>query len=125
MLFNRDPSWIPRRFWGQLFEASASGIWLLAVQNTVPEMLSIGPILSVGLCVCVFVQLFPAHFLDQFWTEFIPIFRKKITQKRELEPNSVGEADHFHATFAEVVALSSSGDCGATFPPRPNWWRRS
>ena len=46
MLFNRDPSWIPRRFWGQLFEASASGIWLLAVQNTVPEMLSIGPILS-------------------------------------------------------------------------------
>ena len=51
MLFNRDPSWIPRRFWGQLFEASASGIWLLAVQNTVPEMLSIGPILSV--CVCV------------------------------------------------------------------------
>ena len=47
MLFNRDPSWIPRRFWGQLFEASASGIWLLAVQNTVPEMLSIGPILSV------------------------------------------------------------------------------
>ena len=52
MLFNRDPSWIPRRFWGQLFEASASGIWLLAVQNTVPEMLSIGPILSVGWCVC-------------------------------------------------------------------------
>ena len=48
MLFNRDPSWIQRRFWGQLFEASASGIWLLAVQNTVPEMLSIGPILSVG-----------------------------------------------------------------------------
>ena len=52
MLFNRDPSWIPRRFWGQLFEASASGIWLLAVQNTVPEMLSIGPILSVGVRVC-------------------------------------------------------------------------
>ena len=51
MLFKRDPSWIQRRFWGQLFEASASGIWLLAVQNTVPEMLSIGPILSVDLCV--------------------------------------------------------------------------
>ena len=49
MLFNRDLSWIQRRVWGQLFEASASGIWLLAVQNTVPEMLSIGPILSVGL----------------------------------------------------------------------------
>ena len=49
MLFNRDLSWIQRRFWGQLFEASASGIWLLAVQNTVPEMLSIGPILSVCL----------------------------------------------------------------------------
>ena len=55
MLFNRDLSWIQRRFWGQLFEASASGIWLLAVQNTVPEMLSIGPILSVCVSVCLSV----------------------------------------------------------------------
>ena len=117
MLFNRDPSWIPRRFWGQLFEASASGIWLLAVQNTVPEMLSIGPILSVCLSVCcLFVQLFPAHFLDQFWTEFIPIFRKKITQKRELEPNSVGEADHFHATLPRSL---HSPQVATAAPPSP------
>ena len=68
MLFNRDLSWIQRRFWGQLFEASASGIWLLAVQITVPEMLSIGPILSVRVSVCLFVQLFPVRFLEQFWT---------------------------------------------------------
>ena len=116
MLFNRDPSWIPRRFWGQLFEASASGIWLLAVQNTVPEMLSIGPILSVCVRACVFVQLFPAHFLDQFWTEFIPIFRKKITQKRELEPNSVGEADHFHATLPRSL---HSPQVATAAPPSP------
>ena len=116
MLFNRDLSWIQRRFWGQLFEASASGIWLLAVQNTVPEMLSIGPILSVCLSVCLRVQLFLAHFLDQFWTEFIPIFRKKITQKRELEPNSVGEADHFHATLPRSL---HSPQVATAAPPSP------
>ena len=51
MLFNRDLSWIQRRFLGQLFEASATGICVLAVQNMVPELLQIGSILSV--CVSV------------------------------------------------------------------------
>ena len=113
MLFNRDLSWIQRRFGGQLFEASASGIWLLAVQNTVPEMLSIGPIVSV--C-CLFVPLFARPFLDRFWTEFIPIFRKKITQKRELEPNSVGEADNFHATLPRSL---HSPQVATAAPPSP------
>ena len=52
---------IRRPFWGQIFEASASGIWLLAVQNTAPEQLRIGAILSVRDS----VQLFAGHFLEQ------------------------------------------------------------
>ena len=57
---------IRRPFLGQVFEGSASGIWLLAVQNTVPELLRIGPILSVCLSVCVCVPLFAGPFLDRF-----------------------------------------------------------
>ena len=113
MLFNRDPSWIPRRFWGQLFEASASGIWLLAVQNTVPEMLSIGPILSV--CVRVRSTFSGARFgpiLDRIHS----YFQKKITQKRELEPVSVGEADHFHATLPRSL---HSPQVATAAPPSP------
>ena len=53
-------------FSGQVFEASASGIGLLAVQNTVPELLWIDPILSVcGLFVCLFHTVFRAPFLEQ------------------------------------------------------------
>ena len=99
MLFNWDVNRNPEVVLGKVLEAFATGICVLDVQNMVPELLRIGPILSVCLSVCVFVPLFPAHFLDRFWTETIPIFRKKITQKRELEPVSVGEADHFHATL--------------------------
>ena len=53
MLFNWDLSWIQRRFGGQLFEVFATGICVSAVQNMVPELLRIGPILSVCLCVVV------------------------------------------------------------------------
>ena len=71
---------------------------------------------SVCLCVCLFVPLFAAHFLDRFWTETIPIFRKKITQKRELEPVSVGEADHFHATLPRSL---HSPQVATAAPPSP------
>ena len=83
MLFNRDPSWIPRRFWGQLFEASASGIWLLAVQNTVPEMLSIGPILSVCLLsvvcclLCVVCSTFSGALFGPILDRIHSYFQKK------------------------------------------------
>ena len=122
MLFNRDLSWIQSRVWGRLFESSASGICVLTVQIMVPELLQIGPIVSVDLSVCstLWGPTFRAG-----RCEINRDFTKKMPQKRELEPVSVGEADHFRCHLAEVVALSSSGDCGATFPPRSNWWRRS
>ena len=41
---------------------------------------------------------------------------KRALKKWVLQPISVGEAGHFRGHLAEVVALSSSGDCGATFP---------
>ena len=66
MLFNRDLSWIQRRFWGQLFEVFATGICVLAVQNMVPELLQIGPILSVCLSVCLRGPLLAGRFLDRF-----------------------------------------------------------
>ena len=65
MLFNWDVSGIQKSFWEQVFEAFASGICVLAVQNMVLELLRIGSILSVCLCVCVF------NFLQaRFWTDF-------------------------------------------------------
>ena len=65
MLFNWDVSGIPKSFWGQLFEVFATGICVSAVQNMVPELLRIGPILSVCVRVCAF------NFLQaRFWTDF-------------------------------------------------------
>ena len=55
--FNCDVSRIQRSFWGQAFEAFATGICVLDVQNMVPELLRIGPILSVCVCVCVCVRV--------------------------------------------------------------------
>ena len=62
---NWDASWILRSFWGQVFEPSASGICALAVQNMVPELLRIGPILSVCVSVCLFNLIWLP-----FWTNF-------------------------------------------------------
>ena len=75
MLFNWDASGIQKSFSEHVFEAFASGICVLAVQNMVPELARIGSILSV----CVSGQ-----------NSFV-ISEKKITQKRELEPISVGK----------------------------------
>ena len=65
MLFNWDVSRIQRSFWGQVFEAFATGICVLTVQNMATAELDIGRILSVCvICVC-------AHFLqDTFLTRF-------------------------------------------------------
>ena len=62
MLFNWDVNGIPKSFWRHLFEVFATGICVSAVQNMVPELLRIGPILSVDLC----VPLFAGPFLDRF-----------------------------------------------------------
>ena len=69
----------------------------------------------------MFVHIFFGGFLDQFEQEFICNFMKRALKKGVLAPVSVGEAGHFrcHIRLASVVALSSSGDCGATFPLGP------
>ena len=71
--------------------------------------------LSVCLCACLFV-FFSRPFFDDFYEEFNYDFKKNTLKKWVLQPISVGEAEHFRGHLAEVVALSSSGDCGATFP---------
>ena len=63
-MVNWDVSGIPKSFWGQLFEVFASGICVSAVQNMVPELLRIGPILSV--CLSVVCSTF---FSVDFWTD--------------------------------------------------------
>ena len=63
MLFNFDVSGIQKSFWEHVFEAFASGICVLAVQNMVPELLQIGSILSV--CVSVVCCLF--NFLQRLF----------------------------------------------------------
>ena len=68
-------------FSGHTFEASATGIGHLVVQNTTPEMLRIGTIRFVCLYVC-----------QRTCTS---VFRKIVAQKRELASISVGEAEYF------------------------------
>ena len=64
--FNRVPKVIWGVVFGTPFEASATGIRLLPVQNTTPELLQIGPIVSVCLSVvCLFHTVFRDPFLEQ------------------------------------------------------------
>ena len=51
MLFNWDVNRNPEVVLGKVFEAFATGICVLDVQNVSPEQLRIGPILSACLCV--------------------------------------------------------------------------
>ena len=73
-------------FWGHVLEVFANGICVLAVQNTTPELLRIGPILSVCLSVLFVHTFFCSHFLDDFCEEFICFFTKKSLKKGDLEP---------------------------------------
>ena len=71
-LTDSDVSGIQKSFWEQVFEASANGIWLLAVQNMVPELLWIGPILSVCLLfVCLFNFLQTLFLIDFEQNSFV------------------------------------------------------
>ena len=84
---------------------------------------------SVCLCVCSrshFVQLFSGPFLDDFCEEFICFFTKKSLKKWDPGRDTTPNVTRFRTGhLAEVVALSSNGDCGATLPPRSIWWRHS
>ena len=64
-------------FWGHVLEVFANGICVLAVQNTTPEMLRIGQIMS-DVCLTGF---FCSHFFDDFYEEFICFFTKKSLKK--------------------------------------------
>ena len=95
MLFNWDVSGIPKSFWGQLFEPSARGICVLTVQNMVPDMVQIDPILSVCLSVCPFAPLFSDPLLEQVdgrTTQFSEKSRSKTGSRAahdaERDPNS-------------------------------------
>ena len=57
-------------FWGHVLEVFANGICVLAVQNTTPELLWIGPILCVCVSVCL-SHFFCSPFFDDFCEEFI------------------------------------------------------
>ena len=46
-------------------------------------------------------------------------FQKKSLKKTGSHPARDAEMDRFRCHLAEVVALSSNGDCGATFPLGP------
>ena len=117
MLFNWDVSRIQRSFWGQVFEAFATGISVLTVQNMVTAELDIGPILSVGLR----VQLFAGRFLDQFEQEFNCNFMKRALKKGALAPNSVGEAEHFRVRATSGLPRSlHSPQMATAAPPSPS-----
>ena len=57
-------------FWGHVLEVFANGICVLAVQNTTPELLRIGPNLSVCVSVCPPQDFFCSPFFDDFYEEF-------------------------------------------------------
>ena len=67
-------------FWGHVLEVFANGICVLAVQNTTPEMLRIGRILS-DVCLFVVTLFFAATFSMIFMKNSFA-FSRKITQKR-------------------------------------------
>ena len=115
MLFNWDVSGIQRSFWGQVFEAFATGICVLTVQNTTPELLRIGPDLSVCLFATWRADFFCSPFFDDFCEEFIWDFMKKSLKKGDPGRHTTPNVTRFRTGhLAEVVALSSNGDCGAT-----------
>ena len=77
---------------------------------------------QICLFVCLFpgphsVQLFSGLFLDDFCEEFICFFTKKSLKKWDPGRHTTPNVTRFRTGhLAEVVALSSNGDCGATLP---------
>ena len=116
MLFNWDVSRIQRSFWGQVFEAFATGICILTVQNMATAELDIDRILSVCVSVCMSVHVFFRPLFGPVRARIQLQFHEKNTQKTRSHPARDAEMDRFRCHLAEVVALSSNGDCGATFP---------
>ena len=69
----------------------------------------------ICLFVCHGVQLFSGPFLDDFCEEFICFFTKKSLKKWDPGRHTTPNVTRFRTGhLAEVVSLSSNGDCGAT-----------
>ena len=119
MLFNRDVSWNLEVVSGSRFGGFCE--WYLCfncpkyVLGAAQDRLN-----SVCLFVCPRACLrnfFAGRFLDQFEQEFICNFRKNTLKKGDPGRHTTPNVTRFRTGhLAEVVALSSSGDCGATLP---------
>ena len=60
-------------------------------------------------------HFFCSHFFDDFYEEFICFFTKKSLKKGDPGRHTTPTVTRFRTGhLAEVVALSSNGDCGAT-----------
>ena len=112
---------VPKRIWGVVF---GTPFWCICDWYLTFSCPKHGPGAapdrpdSVCLCVCLSVcpnNRFPRPVLDQVDGRTTH-FSEKRRSKTGSHPACAAEMDHFRCHLAEVVALSSSGDCGATFP---------
>ena len=91
-------------FWGHVLEVFANGICVLAVQNTTPEMLRIGSILSDVCLIMMRSHLFHIPFFDDFYEEFICFFTKKSLKKGDPGRHTTPTVTRFRTGhLAEVV----------------------
>ena len=117
MLFNRDVSRNPEVVLGTRFGGFCEWYLRFNCPKHVPGAAQDRP-RSVCLSVCPnHAQLFSGLFLDDFCEEFICFFTKKSLKKWDPGRHTTPNVTRFRTGhLAEVVALSSSGDCGATLP---------
>ena len=121
---------VPKRIWGCYFRDTFLGICDRYLNFSCPTH-DPGAAPERPDSVCLMSDLARADFFCSHFLERVDgrttQFSEKSLKKRELEPISVGEAGPFRGHLAEVVALSSSGNCAAaarhTLIGMFGWWR--
>ena len=111
-------------FSGHVLEAFATGICVLTVQNTGPELLRIGPILSVCLFLCLFVTLFFRPLFRAGRWHYSSVFRKNHS-KNGVPPGTRRRDGPFSMPPCRGRCTLLKWRLRRHLPPRPNWWRRS
>ena len=106
-------------FSAHTFEPYTTDIGHLDVQNTVPEMLQIGP----NLCVVCLSHRFPAPFFGPGRWTYSSVFRKIIVQKRGLAAISVGEAENFRPTLPRSLHSPQMTPAARPLFGFFGWWR--